>query len=101
MAMPELLLTLRDAVDVSLCGGKAAKLAQLLRAGNLVPAGFCLTTEFYRASLIRQSAQLEQVARRMAAEGEMGLRDGGGNGISNLLSVTRREIEIVPVPEEM
>ena len=94
-------LDLRDALDVPLCGGKAAKLAQLLRAGYRVPDGFCLTMEFYRACLDGQSAQLEQVARRMVSEVEIGHRDGDGNGKSNLLSTTRREIEMVRVPTEM
>ena len=94
-------LDLRDALDVALCGGKATKLAQLLGAGYRVPDGFCLTMEFYRVCLDGQSAQLEQVARRMVSEVEIGHRDGDGNGKSNLLSTTRREIEMVRVPTEM
>ncbi len=39
-----LIQDLRDAQDVSLCGGKATKLGQLLRAGFDVPPGFVLTT---------------------------------------------------------
>jgi len=68
-------LDLREAVDVSLCGGKAAKLAQLLRAGYRVPQGFCLTMEFYRACLEGLSAQLERTARQMASEAEIGHQD--------------------------
>ena len=101
MSVPTRVLDLRDAVDVSLCGGKAAKLAQLLRAGYRVPDGFCLTMEFYRVCLDGQAAQLEQVARRMVSEVEIGYRDGDGNGIGNLLSMTRQEIEMVRVPPEM
>jgi phosphoenolpyruvate synthase/pyruvate phosphate dikinase len=94
------LLNLREAVDVSLCGGKAAKLAQLLRAGYRVPEGFCLTMEFYRASLKGLSAQLEQAARRMVSEND-NHRDGERNAGGDLLATTRRAIESVAVPSEM
>ena len=67
MSVHAWVLDLREAVDVSLCGGKAAKLALLLRAGYRVPDGFCLTMEFYRACLDGLSAQLAQVARRMVS----------------------------------
>jgi pyruvate,water dikinase len=33
-----------DAGDIALAGGKAAGLAELIRAGELVPDGFCITT---------------------------------------------------------
>ena len=37
------------ALDDHIVGGKAAKLAQLTRAGFTVPRGFCLTTWAYEA----------------------------------------------------
>src|SRR5438552_7347614 len=101
MSVHAWVLDLREAVDVSLCGGKAAKLALLLRAGYRVPDGFCLTMEFYRACLDGLSAQLAQVARRMVSEVGIGHPEGDGNGIDDLLSKTRREIEMIPVPIEM
>src|SRR5207244_9647996 len=65
----------------------------------------CITMEFCRACLDGQSDHLEQVARRMVSEVEIGHGDGDGNGDGhgdgNLLSTTRREIEMVRVPTEM
>ncbi|HEY3198760.1 MAG TPA: PEP/pyruvate-binding domain-containing protein, partial [Nitrospirales bacterium] len=94
-------LDLREAVDVSLCGGKAAKLAQLLREGYRVPDGFCLTIEFYRACLNELEGQLKQVVHRMVSEGDVRHQNGDGNDTGNLLSTTRRQIEMVCVPPEM
>ena len=37
-------LPLKDATDPSLCGKKAAALAELLRCGERVPDGFVITT---------------------------------------------------------
>jgi rifampicin phosphotransferase len=93
MSVNARVLDLRDAVDVSLCGGKAAKLAQLLRADYRVPQGFCLTMEFYRACLQGMSAELEQTARQMASKEE--------NKAGNLLATTRRAVESVTVPPDM
>ena len=45
------LLPLRDAVDAAACGGKAAGLARLRRAGFPVPDGVCLTSDNWRAAL--------------------------------------------------
>jgi len=42
-----LLVDAADATDVSLCGGKAAGLATLQRAGFAVPDMVCLTTQLY------------------------------------------------------
>ena len=58
------LVNLADAVTPALCGGKAAGLARLMRAGFNVPAGICLTTDLYRAAL-RESgvfAEIEALA---------------------------------------
>ena len=43
------IVTLSEAADVAedLIGGKAAKLARLMRAGFAVPGGFCITTAAY------------------------------------------------------
>ena len=45
-----------EAAGIALVGGKAAGLAEMIRAGERVPAGFCITTAAYdivRASLRR------------------------------------------------
>ncbi|TLY36900.1 MAG: hypothetical protein E6K60_06235 [Nitrospirae bacterium] len=101
MSVHPWVVDLREAVDVSLCGGKAAKLAQLLRASYRVPQGFCLTMEFYRECLDGVSAKLEATARRMASPDEIDRRDGDQNETSNLLAMTRRQVESVPVPPDM
>src|SRR6266545_4185520 len=101
MAVHPGILDLREAAEVSLCGGKAAKLAQLLRGDYHVPEGFCLTMEFYRACLDEVSDHLDQTARQMASAGEKGRADGDRNEGGNLLATTRRKVESVPVPPEM
>ena len=40
-------------------GGKAAGLAAMIRIGERVPAGFCLTTKAYRQGEIPEQAVLE------------------------------------------
>jgi pyruvate,water dikinase len=50
-----------DAVAPALCGGKAAGLARLLRAGFNVPRGICLTTDLYRTAL-RESGVFTDIA---------------------------------------
>jgi hypothetical protein len=76
-----------DAVDVSMCGGKAAGLATLQRAGFAVPAAVCLTTQCYRrwlepsalapllASDIKAAATLDPERRRTVLAT---MRDPGG-----------------------
>ena len=36
-----------EAAGIALVGGKAAGLAEMIRAGERVPAGFCITTAAY------------------------------------------------------
>src|SRR5438876_3934647 len=57
--------------------------------------------EFYRECLDGVSAKLEATARRMASPDEIDRRDGDQNEASNLLAVTRQQVESVPVPPEM
>ena len=45
------LLRLADAIDPVVCGGKAAGLARLIRAGFAVPDGVCVTTDVWRAAV--------------------------------------------------
>src|SRR5688572_28776855 len=45
------LLRLTESGNAALCGGKAAGLAHLRRAGLPVPDGICLTTDLCRAAL--------------------------------------------------
>jgi hypothetical protein len=56
--------------------------------------------EFYRAGLKGLSDQLKQVAARMTSK-EIGSQDGDQKEFGNLLAMTRREVESVPVPPEM
>ncbi|MGV9981008.1 PEP/pyruvate-binding domain-containing protein, partial [Micromonospora wenchangensis] len=48
---------------VSLVGGKAAGLGELIRAGERVPEGFCVTTEAYRAGVLPQDEVRAAYAR--------------------------------------
>ncbi len=45
--------------DLSLVGGKALNLGQLTQSGFRVPAGFCVTTEAYRTSLLPDGGSQE------------------------------------------
>ncbi|MGY1623854.1 PEP/pyruvate-binding domain-containing protein [Geodermatophilus sp. SYSU D00965] len=54
-----------DASSLSLAGGKAANLGELLRAGLPVPDGFCVTTHAYDD--VAAAAGLADVVRRLAA----------------------------------
>jgi pyruvate,water dikinase len=57
-----------DAGALSLAGGKAANLGELIRAGLPVPDGFCVTTDAYRDATIAAdlSELVEQLARTAA-----------------------------------
>ena len=48
---------------IPLVGGKAAGLGELIRAGERVPDGFCVTTEAYRQGVIPEAEVLEAYAR--------------------------------------
>lgn len=45
-----------DAGMIDLVGGKAAGLGEMIRAGERVPAGFCVTTEAHRAGAVPEAA---------------------------------------------
>jgi len=75
------LVSLADATDAGLCGGKASGLAHLERGGFTVPGAICLTTAFYRrwleasgispglTALITKSAtRAAKVRRKLLAE---------------------------------
>lgn len=69
-----LVIPLAACIDRTLVGGKAWGLAQLIRAGFSVPAGWCLTTAAYRAAvtatdLTDQACDRDTFRQR--------LRDGG------------------------
>ena len=53
-----------DAGALSLAGGKAANLGELLRAGLPVPDGFCVTTDAYRDGTI--AADLAEIVDELA-----------------------------------
>jgi pyruvate,water dikinase len=81
-----------DATDAELCGGKAAGLAKLARAGFTVPAALCLTTALYRHSL-----EISGIGREI---GELvasaALRDPGVR--RDVLATLRARIERAAVP---
>ena len=54
-----------DAGALSLVGGKAANLGELIAAGLPVPGGFCVTTEAYRD--VAAAAGLAEILDRLAA----------------------------------
>src|SRR3954468_16870918 len=88
------LLGRADAGNAVLCGGKAAGLARLRRAGFPVPDGICLTTEFCRTALreIDVAARVRELvtAPSMAAEER-----------SSRLAGIRRLIEGASLPAHM
>ncbi|MET8148540.1 PEP/pyruvate-binding domain-containing protein [Actinoplanes sp. NPDC049668] len=47
----------------ALVGGKAAGLAELIRQGEQVPPGFCVTTEAYRIGVLPEAGILDAYAR--------------------------------------
>ena len=75
--------------DDQLVGGKAAKLAQLMRAGFEVPRGFCLTTRAYEA-FVKECRNYRghphgtwpQVAGRNALGRNLGCRPADSGDIS-------------------
>lgn len=71
---PTLLLSLPeiDQTMVDLVGGKAAGLGELIKHGERVPAGFCLTTQAFRAGLI--PAEEVAAAYRRLGEGAVAVR---------------------------
>lgn len=88
------LLTLTDAADPALCGGKAAGLARLLRAGLPVPDGFCLTTDFGRAALRATdlSARVQELAAGVVIDAATR---------QECLAEIRRLVEAVSLPADM
>jgi phosphohistidine swiveling domain-containing protein len=56
-------ISLSSARDVALVGGKAAALGDLIRAGERVPDGFCVTTEAFRQGVIPEAEVAEAYAR--------------------------------------
>lgn len=82
------------AAMVSMVGGKAANLGELLAAGLPVPDGFCLTTEAYR----------EATAGGPLAEVHPALKatpDGDLPALAALASRARYIIQNAPVPTEV
>ncbi|MCK2218619.1 PEP-utilizing enzyme [Actinomadura sp. ATCC 31491] len=52
-----------DATMIELVGGKAAGLGEMIRAGERVPAGFCLTVEPYRSGELPEKELLDAYER--------------------------------------
>ncbi|MCH7718531.1 MAG: hypothetical protein IIB21_03585 [Chloroflexi bacterium] len=73
--MSTLVCSLEDAPDdAAVVGGKAAGLGRLLRAGLLVPPGFVLTADAFRA-FIHANGLADELAALASAEGESGEAD--------------------------
>ena len=62
-AMSVVALSEVDAGQEALVGGKAAGLAALLRQGERVPPGFCVTTEAHRAGVLPEAEILDAYAK--------------------------------------
>jgi phosphohistidine swiveling domain-containing protein len=58
-----LVIELAEAAAAGLVGGKAAALGELIRHGERVPAGFCVTTEAYRLGEIPQAEIVDAYER--------------------------------------
>ncbi|MEV4639830.1 PEP/pyruvate-binding domain-containing protein [Actinoplanes sp. NPDC049548] len=52
-----------SAAMAELVGGKAARLGELIRLGERVPSGFCVTTEAYRSGVVPEAEIAEAYAR--------------------------------------
>jgi pyruvate,water dikinase len=74
------IVVLPDAADVDLVGGKAIGLAGMIRAGERVPEGFCVTTTAYRSGVLPDAeiiAAYEQLgAGAVAVRSSTTLEDG-------------------------
>ena len=88
-------LDVTSATDPMLCGGKAAGLAKLQRAGWSIPPAVCLTTAFYRrwSEVSGLATVIARVASLTAAD-EADLR-------RETLGTLRRQIETVAIPEDL
>ena len=87
------IVTLSEAADVAedLIGGKAAKLARLMRAGFAVPGGFCITTDAFRRMLLRVPSldeRLERLSRLQPDDREAILA-----ALDSVLDAARSELE--------
>jgi pyruvate,water dikinase len=84
-----------DAIDreaVSVAGGKAANLGELVRAGFPVPPGFCVTTAAYE--VVADGAGLEPSLAALATA------DAGDTGrLAELAGEARRRLTEADVPE--
>lgn len=87
--------------DIPLVGGKGANLGELSRVDGLrVPAGFCVTTEAYRAT-VAQTSRLSELVEQLA---DINPRTDGQAvtaRISGLSGEIRRAIESTPIPDEI
>ena len=79
---------------VSLAGGKAANLGELISAGLPVPGGFCITTEAYRR--VAEIAELSEVLGELA-----GVPVEDGAAVARLAERARAVVRAAPVPAEV
>ena len=89
------IVDVRDAADPGLCGGKAAGLAKLVRAGFAVPAALCLTTALYRRWL--ETSGLAREVGELVVNAAM--RDPGVR--RDVLATLRARIARAAVPDEL
>jgi rifampicin phosphotransferase len=91
----ELWLALERASDVPTCGGKAASLGQMLRAGLPVPAGIVLTTHALQAYLECDGLR----PRIEAIKTELGAKEPGAAG--EIEARVRSLFASVPLPDAL
>jgi rifampicin phosphotransferase len=78
---------------LSLAGGKAASLGELMDAGLPVPGGFCITTEAYR-----RAAGIPEVGDLLEQLAGVSRGDGNRTGLLALAERIRSAVQTAPVP---
>ncbi len=80
-----------DRASLSIVGGKAANLGEMVRAGLPVPPGFCVTTAAY--ALVAEGADLEPILFELAAT-----RTDDTAHLAELATAARTKLLSAPVP---
>ncbi len=85
-----------DKAQLPLVGGKGANLGEMARAGFPVPAGFCITTEAYRAFLQAAGSEMESLFTQLAQ-----LQADQPAQTSELGKTIRNYLESVAIPADI
>jgi phosphohistidine swiveling domain-containing protein len=80
--------------SLSVAGGKAANLGELIRAGLPVPPGFCVTTEAYQ--LVAEGASLEPILAELATT-----RADDTVHLAELAMTARARLLAAPMPDRV